>query len=320
MKFLTIAPKHAVSLTTPPGLPEQVHVFDQPSIDAINAAMAARRPLLVRGEPGIGKSQLARAAAKELGRVYVQHVVDARSEARDLLWRLDAVERLAEAQLAGALREDVQTVRNRLAIANHLRPGPLWWAFNWDDAMARAAGSGTPPPHRQNGDDPANGCVVLIDEIDKAEPEFPNGLLEALGSSVFAPPGLDAPVTVSGVAPLVIITSNEERALPDAFLRRCLVLCLELPTETAALIAHLVERGRAHFPAAADGLLLKAAEQLAADRARAVANHWSPLPGQAEYLDLIRAVLELARDDPERQEAVMDRIAGYVLKKHVGAV
>lgn len=162
--------------------------------------------------------------------------------------------------------------------------------------------------------------MVLIDEIDKAEPEFPNGLLEALGSSAFTPPGLAAPVTVSGVAPLVIITSNEERALPDAFLRRCLVLCLELPTETAALIAHLVERGRAHFPAAADGVLLKAAEQLAADHARAVANHWSPLPGQAEYLDLIRAVLELAPGDPDRQDAVMDCIAGYVLKKHVGAV
>lgn len=71
-------------------------------IDAVDAAIAAQRPLLVRGEPGIGKSQLARAAAKQLGRMFVGRVVDARTESSDLLWHYDAVARLADAQLAGA--------------------------------------------------------------------------------------------------------------------------------------------------------------------------------------------------------------------------
>ncbi|PWC96000.1 MoxR family ATPase [Azospirillum sp. TSO5] len=318
MTFLSVPSGSTISLDTPSGLPEQVHVFDQSSIDAISTAMAARRPLLVRGEPGVGKSQLARAAAMALKRVYLQHVVDSRSEARDLLYRFDAVERLAEAQMAGALREDPQAVRNRLAIANHLCPGPLWWAFDWAGAMERAAVSGASAPTQQPGD-PANGCVVLIDEIDKAEPEFPNGLLEALGAGAFTPPGHDGTVTLTGTMPLVIITSNEERALPDAFLRRCVVLCLELPKTRDGLIAHLVERGRSHFPDVAETVLLKAADQLASDRAQAKTNRWTPLPGQAEYLDLIRALRELARNDPIEQERLMDVIAGYVLTKHKGA-
>ena len=97
MKYLEIQAGSQVRLQAPPGLPELVHVFDEDSIQAVNAALAARRPLLVRGEPGIGKSQLARAAAKALGRVYVPFVVDARIESRDLLWHFDAVARLAEA-------------------------------------------------------------------------------------------------------------------------------------------------------------------------------------------------------------------------------
>ncbi len=105
MKRMKSAHGDKVVLDQPKAAPEQVHVFDQREIDAIDAAIAARRPLLVRGEPGIGKSQLARAAAVDLGRTYVQHVVDSRTESRDLLWHFDAVARLAAAQLKGALRE-----------------------------------------------------------------------------------------------------------------------------------------------------------------------------------------------------------------------
>ena len=105
MRFLDIKSDHSVTLASRGSVPEQVHVFDRASIDALNAALAARRPLLVRGEPGIGKSQLARAAAKTLGRAYVQLVVDARTESRELLWQFDAVTRLAEAKLRGALRD-----------------------------------------------------------------------------------------------------------------------------------------------------------------------------------------------------------------------
>lgn len=83
--------------------PEQVHCFTQPEIDAVHGALAARRPLLVRGEPGVGKSQLAKAVAMDLRRAYVQQVIDIRTESRDLLWHFDAVGRLADAQLRGAL-------------------------------------------------------------------------------------------------------------------------------------------------------------------------------------------------------------------------
>jgi MoxR-like ATPase len=78
---------------------------------------------------------------------------------------------------------------------------------------------GVPPPPQLDGGDPANGCVVLIDEIDKAEADVPNGLLEALGAGCFNPQGRSAPVTAGDIAPLVVITTNEERALPDAFQR-----------------------------------------------------------------------------------------------------
>jgi MoxR-like ATPase len=159
VKFLEIEPNTAIELPVLGGLPEQVHVFDRDSIRAINAALAARRPLLVRGEPGIGKSQLAHAAAKQLQRPYLQHVVDARTESRDLLWHYDAVARLAEAQLCGALGQREAGVRRRLSVRNFLHPGPLWWAFDWWDAEHQAAevGEGAPlqepdaDPHKRGG-------------------------------------------------------------------------------------------------------------------------------------------------------------------------
>ena len=120
--------------------------------------------------------------------------------------------------------------------------------------------------------------------------------------------------------PLVIITTNEERVLPDAFVRRCLVLHLSLPEKRKDLIDHLVERGRAHFHKAGTELLNRAAELLVDDRSKAVEEHWLPLPGQAEYLDLVRAVLELAGKRKEAPGEILKRIAGYVLKKHPDAI
>lgn len=319
MNFIQIKPEKTVELTPLGGVADQVHVFDVDTTQALNAALAAGRPLLVRGEPGIGKSQLARAAAKVLGRAYIQFVVDARTESRDLLWHFDAVERLAEAQLAGALGEDRNSVRQRLRVQNYLRPGPLWWAFDWKDAerQAEVARAAVPPQH--DGGDPQNGWVVLVDEIDKAETDVPNGLLEALGAGRFTPFGRADPVVSSGIAPIVVITTNEERALPDAFVRRCLVLFLSLPPDKDRLITFLVHRGRAHFPDAEQEVLNAAAEQLCKDRQHAADQHWLPLPGQAEYLDLMRAVLFLAPDQPGRQIEVLREIARYTLQKHTGA-
>ena len=210
VKFLDIADDAIVELAATGDMPEAVHQFEAGQIRAINAALAARRPLLVRGEPGIGKSQLARAAAKGLGRAFVPHTVDARTESRDLLWHFDAVARLAEAQLLGALcrvadldppdpalppaekgdKAEAPNIRDRLAIARFLHPRALWWAFDWNGALDRAKAIGISAPPQPDGGDPANGCLVLIDEIDKAEADVPNGLLEALGAGSFHPPGL----------------------------------------------------------------------------------------------------------------------------------
>jgi MoxR-like ATPase len=252
---------------------------------------------------------------------YIAHVVDSRTESRDLLWHFDAVERLAEAQLSGALRENPETVRKRLEVQNYLRPGPLWWAFDWQDAEKQARLVQASPPSQRDGGDSSKGCVVLVDEIDKAETDVPNGLLEAFGAGEFTPFGRSEPVTAinsTPLTPLVVITTNEERALPDAFVRRCLVLHLRLPESESGLVELLVQRGRAHFAEANDAVLVAAAEQLVKDRKRALEERWLPLPGQAEYLDLLRAVLALAPGDLEKQRGMLKRIVRYTLQKHTG--
>jgi MoxR-like ATPase len=339
LKFLEIADETIVRLAATGDMPEAVHQFEARQVRAINAALAARRPLLVRGEPGIGKSQLARAAAKGLGRAFVPYTVDARTESHDLLWHFDAVARLAEAQLIGTLCRVLDpgpsnqasppagqqdgamplNVRDQLAIARFLHPRALWWAFDWNNAVTQAKHIGILPPPQPDGGDPANGCLVLIDEIDKAEADVPNGLLEALGAGCFYPQGRTEPVAAKGIAPLVVITTNEERALPDAFVRRCLVLHLRLPSDPKRLAERLMARGRAHFGnGVAANVLQRAAELLIADRETARENHWLPLPGQAEYLDLVRAVITRERT-AKAQEALLASVAEFVLKKHPDA-
>jgi MoxR-like ATPase len=115
--------------------------------------------------------------------------------------------------------------------------------------------------------------------------------------------------------PLVIITTNEERALPDAFVRRCMVLSLVLPEDKAKLLELLVSRGRAHFKGkVSDAVLRHAASQLMDDRKAAKERRLSP-PGQAEYLDLVRAVIEL-EDEDEARLSLLDRITEYAFRKH----
>lgn len=293
---------------------DRIHLLQVREIHAINAALAAGRPLLVRGEPGVGKSQLARAAAKTLGRAFVKHVIDSHTESRDLMWTFDAVKRLAEAQLAGALRGDSAKAREDLAVNRFLNPGPLWWALNWTSAEAQARLAETECPSQPDGGDWQKGTVLLLDEIDKAETEVPNGLLEVLGAREFTPVGHSRPIRAVGAPPLVIITTNEERVLPDAFLRRCLVLHLSLPETEAELIAFLVARGQAHFPDASMALLREAAEMLHADRAAAIQQQIRPYPGQAEYLDLLRAVLGMA-DNRRDQKKMLSIIRDYTLRK-----
>ncbi len=320
--------------------PKTRHRFDKTSADAVNAALAAQRPLLVRGEPGTGKSQLARAAAVHLERVLVPEVVHARSESQDLQWHFDAVGRLGEAQALGVTAGGRKAAQGRreaerkLDPLRYLAPGALWWAFDWDSAERQYAFSRFKHRRPEPRPDwtPAKGSVVLIDEIDKADADLPNGLLETLGNGGFSVPYRNQPVTLpqGAQAPLVIITTNEERELPAAFVRRCFVLHLWLPDDDprdpekdekqrrVKLEQWLVARGGDHFGTRIEkAVRQQAAAQLAEDRLRARAQGVSP-PGQAEYLDLLRALDDLAPEDRDSQEEMLKDIQDFAFKKYQG--
>lgn len=296
---------------------ESVHQFDTDSINVLKTALAARRPVLLRGDPGTGKSQLAHAAAVALNRLFVYEVVNAHTEGQDLLWKFDAVGRLAEAQaLQGNETEDRR--KELLDTKRYISPGVLWWALCWKTASDTYQNSQyqLTCPEKPTDWEQADGSVILIDEIDKANAELPNSLLEILGNNAIDIPWLKQ--TIGGrdsVPPLVIITTNEERELPAAFVRRCLVLNLNLPKDDDALISLLVKRGELHFGnKCSEGIRQLAAKQLVRDRNLAKDKGVTP-PGQAEYLDMLRALSVLGKTSDE-QEAMLKQINKFVLRKY----
>ena len=309
------------------GHPPSWHLWKKAEVNAISAALAAQRPLLVRGEPGTGKSQLARAAAAALGWHLHTSTLHARSEAQDLLYQFDAVRRLADAQVNKL--DDDET--------RYWQPQALWKALDWDSAHDYGSLRG----ERPNGAKPPAkpGHVVLIDEIDKAPSDVPNGLLEVLGARRFDIAAIPLTVTANGgqgshVAdeceawPLVIITTNEERELPPAFMRRCMVLAYD-STYKNGYARFLIEHGLAHFGPARERLgggnlgdsiidkelLVLAAEQLAEDRERAQLAQLSA-PGLAEYLDLLYALHRLAPFDKAAQMRWLTRLNQYAYLKN----
>ena len=318
-----------------------VHILEEKEHWAIKAAVAANRPLLVRGEPGIGKTQLAWAAAELLNRPLLSLTVDSNTEARDLLWSFDAVQRLAEAQVAPVTSKNKEELRDLIAVKNFIKPGPIWFAFDWQSATDQLS-KGQKPPARMPKKEwsPTDGVVVVIDEIDKAESDVPNGLLESLGYREFLPQGWDVPIQLNEPTqpPLIVITTNEERVLPDAFLRRCLVLPMQLPNiatadEQEQFVEYLVKRGEAHFPKAStikitnplnidsenkesEPLPRAAAKLLLKDRLSAIRQHQSPIPGQAEYLDFLRAIMCLS--DSESPQEVFQKVQSFVFRKSTG--
>ncbi len=290
------------------------HLFQEDDVHAVNAALAAGRPLLLRGKPGTGKSQLALAAAVGLGRAFVSEVIDARSESRDLLWRFDAVRRLADAQAFAARRPGSDgAVGDPLDEGRYTAPGPLWWAFNWRTATKQAETSKSATPLSRPGCHPQNGVVVLLDEIDKADSSVPNGLLGVLGDGEFQVPGV-GPVACGDIEPLVVINTNEERSLPDAFLRRCAVHELVIDEDPLKLAEWLLRLGRAHFEGIEETILKKAATLTMADRETCLRAELHP-PGGAEFLDLLRVVV--ARSTSTKQALEHLEIARqFFLQKH----
>jgi MoxR-like ATPase len=308
-------------------LPTFPHLFDDLTRNALRAALGARRPLLVRGEPGIGKTQLAHAAAYCLKRPIVSRVITARTESTDLHYSFDAIARLGQAQiLSVTARSNEKDVISCLDEKKFLRPGPLWWVFDWKGAedhyqASIIKGPRPPPPGEEWKWEPSKGTVLLIDEIDKADPDLPNGLLESFGNGQFSVPYCDKNQVVKCKSehepPLVIVTTNEERELPAAFVRRCLVLTMVLP-DGEDLVKLLIERGQAHFQNRIKPEVYKiAAEQLVKERTEAV--NALVKPGQAEYLDILRAITEVAdsnaKDLVEEQKSWLEKIKHFALRK-----
>lgn len=230
----------------------KVYRYTPDIILRVNLALATGRPLLVRGTSGVGKSSLALNAARVLKRRCYEFVVTSRSRAGDLHHTFDAVRRLGDAQ-ARVAEESNDSGFAPLDVHKYIEPGPLWWMLDRDTAQYRGRSKDELDPRQRSeysAEDPCifepprptakTGAVLLIDEIDKADPDVPNGLLVPLGSGQFRVPELgrrfpgsaaEDPSTDAkpGAGPLVVITTNQERELPPAFLRRCITLDLPDP-------------------------------------------------------------------------------------------
>jgi MoxR-like ATPase len=253
----------------------------------VNVALATGRPLLVRGRPGSGKSSLAADVAQRLGWRYYENTITSRTQARELLWSFDAVRRLSDAT--------AESLRDQLA---YVTPGVLWWAFSATSAAvrgmtdhvlaSRGLGHVTDPSPRTG-----ERAVVLLDEIDKADPDVPNDLLLPLGALRFTVAEVDdGPVVEAETPPLVFITTNEERDLPRAFVRRCVVLTLPDPSPE-----RMIDIATAHF---GDRVTRERLEEVlsAYERIREMRAPEAHEPNLAEYLDAVAAVTALGmRED-----------------------
>lgn len=330
---LSITPQQKYTLPAYGTWKPSVHVFDERTTNALTAAWLSERPLLVRGDPGTGKSQLARAAAVALGWELVSEVVSAHTEIQDLWYSFDAVSRLGQAQLLSAFRERFtpELLKNELDPRKFLSPGVLWWAYDWKTAQDYYASSDFklyhPNPENDQNKTLPNGLVLLIDEIDKADADLPNSLLETLDNARFRIPWVNKSIGYraneqKSIRPLVVITTNEERQLPAAFVRRCLVLNLELPEQEKELLEYLVQRGVEHFsnkqgqPLFSLNVMETAARQLYKDRQEAVMLGFKP-PGQAEYLDILRVLSHLQLNEAQQLKKLA-QIQDFALKKHPG--
>ena len=297
------------------------HSFSQNELDAISAAEITGRPLLIQGEPGLGKSQIARAIAADKKWPLITHTVNARTDIEDLLYRVDHVRRLSEAHLLAASGKTLDK-----SLANFLDPGPIWRALEFSVGKKNVYTEDCyPNPNHKNEAGwyipQKPGCVLLIDEIDKAPPDVPNALLEVLSEMKFLV--TQTGVTVAGNKKhlRIIITANEERELPSAFVRRCAALELGLGNDPKG---RLCEIAYAHIenkllPALDPDILEYAATCVVRERERL--NEGNYRPGTSEFLDLLKVAAEHAQPGKDSDAAIrmMDRMGKYLIRKSVGS-
>ncbi|MAY62888.1 MAG: ATP-binding protein [Rhizobiales bacterium] len=228
----------------------ETYVADKDLTIAVNAAIRLERPLLVKGEPGTGKTELARQVAGSLGLDLIEWSIKSTTKAQQGLYEYDAVNRLRDSQLGDERVND---------ISNYIRRGKLWEAFDTERKV-----------------------VLLIDEIDKADIEFPNDLLQELDRMEFHVYETGEMVKAKH-RPIVIITSNNEKELPDAFLRRCFFHYIRFPDiETLQRIVDV------HYPGIKKALVHAALTQFYEIRETA---GLKKRPSTSEVLDWIRLLV-----------------------------
>lgn len=252
------------------------YIADKDLMVAVNAAIRLERPLLVKGEPGTGKTELARQVAAALGLNMIEWNIKSTTKAQQGLYEYDAVSRLRDSQLGDPRVNEV---------VNYIRRGKLWQAFAAEQKV-----------------------VLLIDEIDKADIEFPNDLLQELDRMEFHVYETGETVKAK-VRPIVIITSNNEKELPDAFLRRCFFHYIRFPD--AETLSRIVE---VHYPGIKQKLVSAALTQFY--EIREVAG-LKKKPSTSEALDWIRLLVaddvapEDLRADPKN---ALPKLHGALLK------